>query len=241
MIILRNKLILSLILLVTLTSVAIASSGSFGEVSGALVYNAFLTTPQTRTWTIVNNFNYSLGFYIVKPNLTNASITTSVTNGIIAAGKFYPINVTIVSHTTDTQSGYITAYAISNNTNSTGVGSAIRLAVIKHIEITGTNTIIVSNSIPLQGSSVNQSHGTGIVNNGQGITGAKTSSIVGTVSETNGSLGNKLGATTAMASLAATTYWLAGIIVVLIIIAIVVYYYKVMRKKHGKRTGRRSR
>lgn len=216
---------------------AMASSGSFGEVAGPLVYNAFVTTAQTRTWLIVNNYNYSLGFYIVKPNLTDASINISVTNGTIAAGKFYPINVTIVSHTTDTQSGYITAYAVpTNNTNNSGAGASIRLAVIKLIEINGTN-VTIKNQAPSQGSA-NKSQSVGTKIQGQGIQGSTSSiSVQSTIPTTNTTISQNAPNTSKQAPMAA--YLVAAIVV--LIVACSLAYYAINRNKNAKRKKSRKK
>ncbi|MGD0510888.1 MAG: hypothetical protein ABSA33_03525, partial [Candidatus Micrarchaeaceae archaeon] len=85
--------ILSVILLVGLASAA----NSFGEVASlnachCLVFNS---TNDTNVWTLYSGFNTSLQFYIVKPNLTDVKITTSVINGTIKPDSYYQINVTV--------------------------------------------------------------------------------------------------------------------------------------------------
>jgi len=222
--------------LFALASVAMASSGSFGEVAGPLTYNAFVTNAQTRTWTIVNNYNFSLGFYIVKPNLTDASINTSVANGLIQSGKYYKINVTVVSHTTDTQSAYITAYAVPNNTNSTGGGSVIRLAVIKLIKINGTN-ITISNQAPPQSGANASNQTTGTKIQGQGIKGS-TSSIPKNNIQKN-TTGIQSPTATPAQSKPLGTYLT---IVIAIIVACGIVYYAISRTKNTKKiTSKKGR
>ena len=181
----ENNLIFSLISLFAITSVAMASSGSFGEMSGPLVYNAFVSSAQTRTWILINNYNFSLGFYITKPNLSDISISTSVTNGIIKANSNFQINVTVLSNTNETTSGYITAYAVPNGTNSTGAGASIQLAAIKSIEVKGINVSVSKQTQPLQNSSANSSKNTGTTNKvqGQGIQGATSTILQSTHNE----------------------------------------------------------
>lgn len=219
----KNNLLFGLMFLFALTGMALATSGSFGEIAGPLTYNAFITSSQTRVWTIVNNYNFSLQFYVTKPNLTDASITTSVSGGIINADSYYPINVTIVSHTTDTQSAYISAYAASNSTGSTGVGSSIRLGVVKLIEINGTD-VVANNQVPPLNSSANnsvQNSGTtSITGGGQNIQGAATTVGTGIVQSTNASAQGS----SAASATSVSTYLIVGVIAVLVIICALGYF-----------------
>ena len=123
---------------VSLTCTVMASSGSFGEVSGALYYNALVRGPQTHTWTLVNNFNTTLPFYVVKPSIQGVTLTTSAMSGTIAPNSYFPINVTITSNTNYTESGYITAFTGSNGTSNSG-SSGIKLGTTKLIQINGTS------------------------------------------------------------------------------------------------------
>ena len=119
---------------VSLTCTVMASSGSFGEVSGVLYYNALVRSPQTHTWTLVNNFNTTLPFYVVKPSIQGVTLTTSVMGGTIPPNSYFPINVTVTSNTNYTESGYITAFTGSNNTSNSG-SSGIKLGTTKLILI----------------------------------------------------------------------------------------------------------
>ena len=123
---------------VSLTCTVMASSGSFGEVSGVLYYNALVRSPQTHTWTLVNNFNTTLPFYVVKPSIQGVTLTTSVMGGTIPPNSYFPINVTVTSNTNYTESGYITAFTGSNNTSNSG-SSGIKLGTTKLIQINGTS------------------------------------------------------------------------------------------------------
>lgn len=129
---------ISSLVLVILISVTFASSGGFGEVAGYLTYNAFIPTPQTDTWTLVNSYNTFLPFYISLPNMTNVSITTSVMNGTMKPNSYFSINVTVLSHTTETEMGNIVAYTGSRNNTNGSNGVQIRLAAIKLMTIIGT-------------------------------------------------------------------------------------------------------
>jgi hypothetical protein len=133
----KNEIIL-IMMFVSLTCTVMASSGSFGEVAGVLYYNALIRSPQTHTWTLVNNFNTTLPFYIVKPSIQGVTLSTSVMNGTIQQNSYFPINVTILSNTDYTESGYITAYTGSNNTGNSG-SSGIKLGTTKLIQINGTS------------------------------------------------------------------------------------------------------
>jgi len=138
----KYGIILGMVTLIMLSSLVIATSGSFGEIAGPLVYNGLVNGTQTRTWTIINNYNYSLTFYVINPNMSNVSISPSVVTGIIKANSYFPINVTIISHTSKTESAYIIAYVTTNNTNSTNASASIRLGASKLIEVEGVNTLV---------------------------------------------------------------------------------------------------
>jgi hypothetical protein len=233
----KNNMIFSLVSLFALASIAIASSGSFGEVSGSLVYNAFISSAQTRTWTLVNNYNFSLGFYITQPNMSNVSISTSVTNGIIKAGSYFPINVTVISHTTETRSGYITAYAVSNGMNSTDGGASIRLATLKLIEINGTNVSVIKQN-PLQNvntTSTIQGKEKTNKTQGQAIQGA-TSTIPNKQNQNSSIQGAGSPAVSSIAVL--VPYLVVAVVLLLVVVGALVY--KMTKKNQYGRSRKRK-
>ena len=123
---------------------AMPSAQGFGEYSGHLIYNVSVNSSHTEYWTLINNYNYSLSFYIVPPNLTSSSsnvtpeLTFSVMNGSIGPGKTYTINVTayVPAYATPgtTWQGYATAFANPSG-NQTGA-ARVQIGTAKYMQIT---------------------------------------------------------------------------------------------------------
>jgi hypothetical protein len=153
-----KSIMLGLLVLLPLISLSFATTGSFGEVAGALNYTV---SPQTHVWILQNTFNYSLPFTVVNAHINNTLITTSVSNGIIPPNSLFAINVTVVSYTNKSESGFITAYT-SNSSSGSG-GAHIRLGATKQINVNTKvpspappSTISTSSTIiPNQSSNIN--------------------------------------------------------------------------------------
>jgi hypothetical protein len=147
-----NRLILAVISVIILLGIStIASANGFGEYSGFLIYNISINSSHTEAWTLLNSYNYSIGFYIVPPNLTiNSSnvtpdLTFSTLNGTIARDSTYQVNVTVfipVGATANTfWQGYATAFATVPS-NQSNASAKIEIGTAKLIQITAEPQVI---------------------------------------------------------------------------------------------------
>jgi hypothetical protein len=211
--------ILGIFVMVILTSGTAHAGGSFGEYASVNACHClmFNSTNNTQTWVLVNTFNRSLDFYIIKPEISNVSIITSITNGIIKANSDYFVNITAISHSAKNESGDILAYAVTSNaTNSTG-GESIRIGTAKLLEISLNKSITESTNSkqPPSGGNTNQS--TAVITNAPS-TNQKNSTTVQSTPTTSASSG------------ATATPYLIAIIVILLAV-ICTMFYKVTKNK----------
>lgn len=216
-----NKLLIFIISSILITGVVSAASGSFGEVASlnachCLIFNS---TNRTNVWTLYSSFNTSVNFSLIKPNLTNTVITTSVINGIIQPNSYYPINVMIVSNSPINQSGYITAYIVSNTVATSG-GAIIRIGASKLIKIAGNTTIKVQTLQQQRGSnqSIQSTSASTTIPQSVQITQNKSAS-------TQAAVGNSASSTASIPS------YLIGAVVVLVIVVCGMGYYIVKGKR----------
>jgi hypothetical protein len=211
-----EKMLISVLSVMLVIGLASAAGGSFGEVASLNACHClmFNSTNKANVWTLYSGFNTSEQFYIVKPNLTDTIITTSVTNGIIRPDSYYPINVTVVSNSPVNQSGYLSAYLMGSSTGSGG--ASVRLGANKLIEVKGTGAHVqTTNQTPLKGS---------------------VSTISTTIRETiqttqNKSASSQAAPTNPVVVTSSIPSYLIGAIVVLFIIVCAMGYYIMSSKK----------
>ena len=207
------------------------NAGAFGEVASLNTCHClmFNSTNKTNVWTLYSSFNTSLQFYIVKPNLTDTTIMTSVTNGTIQPNSYYTINVMVVSSSLINQSGYLSAYVGSNNNNAGG--ASVRLGANKLIKIKGTGAqISTNNQTTLQSGGTNQS----VVNS--------TTTILQSAQITqnkNSSAQSAGGGAVALSVSVILPYLIAAIVLLLVIVCALLY--KVTRKSSSVNNFRKRK
>ena len=174
-----SKLLIAVILIMAMLSIA-SAAGGFGESASlneckCMMFNI---TNKIQNWTLINTYNTSVNFTISKANISNGTIVTSVTNGVIPANSSYIVKVQVVSFPTTNESGYIIATTVPSGSNSSG-GASVRLATAKAIIIIGVKNSNPTTSINSGTStiSINTTTTTTIPNNN-----SSSSSSVGTSS-----------------------------------------------------------
>ena len=139
----NRRIIIAAALMAMLVPVSIPRAQGFGEYAGFLIYNISINSSHTEYWTLINNYNYTVSFYVMPPNLTIASsnvtpvLAFSSLNGTIGPGKSFQINVTafipIGAAVNTTWHGYATAFASTTGNQS---GSAkVQIGTAKYIQI----------------------------------------------------------------------------------------------------------
>jgi hypothetical protein len=228
-----NKILIVAMTMAIIMGLASASSQGLGEAASlnschCLMFNS---TNTTQTWTLVSTYNKSLAFYVVKPNINNVSISTSVTNGVIPANSYYFISVTVVSHSAKNESGDIVAYAgTSNAANSTG-GTSLKLGTEKLVKIAANATVVAQ--IPLQQKSANQST-LGAVASSTTIQNQVAQSTQNKSTAIQGALGGS-------AASAASPSYLIGAVVILLVAVCILGYYAIKGRNRGEGKRRQSK
>lgn len=215
--------VLSFILVIGLTS---AAAGSFGEVASQNACHClmFNSTNKTNVWTLYSSFNKSMQFYVVKPNLTDITIITSVTNGTIQPNSYYSINVTVTSKSPINESGYLSAYLAGGNT--TPGGASIRLGTNKLIKVAANETVKEQQATQQVGSS------------NQSIETLNTAGST-TIQSTENKSGSTQGALGSSTNSSATTspYMIWAIVVLIIVVCVMAYYIVSGKKPKSKKKG----
>ena len=170
-----QKIVMAIIAMSILAFAGIASAqgGGFGEYAGQIIRNISIGSTQVNYWTLVNYYNYSLQFYIVPQNFSNAPGAPKVNYSedctpsnlcTILANNTYQINITIFvpldSTVNRTWSGYTTAYVPPNSSNSS---AQIQQGTSKLLEITVVPKPITTTttSIPTTSATTNTTAGQG--------------------------------------------------------------------------------
>ena len=127
------------------------AAGSFGEYASLNACHClwFNSTSATQQWVLVNSYSNPLAFNIIKPNISNVSITTSVSNGIIEANSIYIINITVVSHSKVNETGDIIAVATPSQNASAEtiqIGTEKLLKIQANISLSSAGTSTITNA-----------------------------------------------------------------------------------------------
>ncbi|MGI0100573.1 MAG: hypothetical protein ACREBH_02540 [Candidatus Micrarchaeaceae archaeon] len=146
-----KQIIVAAVFIALLAFVAMPKAQGFGEYSGFLIYNVSINSSHSEYWTLINNYNYSVNFTVIQPNLTIASsnvtpvLTFSALNGTIGPGQNFEINVTVFMPkgvaVNTTWHGYATAFA-SPTGNQSGAAK-IQIGTAKYIQITSEPEVVI--------------------------------------------------------------------------------------------------
>lgn len=233
-----NKALISIFSIVLMIGMALGATGSFGEVASLNACHClmFNSTTKTNIWTLHNGFNTSIKFAIIKPNMTDVVITTLVMNGTIQPNSYYPINVTVVSNNSPVnQSGYMTAYVVSNTTGNATRGASIRLGTAKLLKI-AANTAITGGQSPLQQTpqSGNSNQSTKSTTTLPNPTTPQTTQMA--VTQNGNSLIQGAGNISAAASaLSLVPYLIIAVILLLVVIGALLYHITGKKRKRYSR------
>ena len=233
-----DKFSICTIAFVLATGMVLAASGSFGEYASidACHCLAFNSSSTMQPWVLVNTYNESLQFHVLKPNLTNVVLETSVLNGTIPPNSIFIINVTVMSFSTSNQSGFITAYAAIPS-SSNGSSEALQLGTAKRVEVaanaSGTNGIPPQLANPAQSQGAQTSAVSSVTQQNEQKGTSNSNEPVGS-SAGGSSNGQELG-------FAAVLPYLGGVAVIGLIAISAFWYY--LRKNYNlvKKSGRSKR